>query len=156
MRELPPDEQATVDIDLPIVKAWVAQHPGAKANVHVDRAPYDSNMGHVLIAVTVPRRHDVRWVQDELTPLLERADRLRVRHFQPSLEDAERVQEWLHATQPEPGGARTGISWSYADPESGKLLVALDRRDPLYAAELEAASGGVIEVRPDPEQIYPL
>ncbi|WP_145807942.1 hypothetical protein [Kribbella amoyensis] len=156
MKELPPDEQATVAIDLPIVKAWIEQHPGARALVHVDRAPYESTMGHVLIVVTVPRRQDVRWIQDELTPLLERADRLRVRRFQRSLEDAERVQEWLHATQPEPGGARTGISWSYPDPESGRLLVALDRRDPIYAAELEAASGGVIEVRPDPEQVHPL
>jgi hypothetical protein len=155
VREWDPDEQRSIDADLPIVARWIEQNSESGATVAVDTAAFDSNQGHVLLVVHVKDRADLQRIRHVLTASVNYPDRLRVMVRQRSLEEIEQVQAWLHATQPRAGGDRTGISFSYIDPGAGQLVVALDRSDPAYAAQLEASTHGIARVLREPLGVDP-
>lgn len=76
---LPPYEQATLDLDLPVIEAWAADHAELVAEVNVDRDAFDSNVGHVVLVVEVHDHTAVRRTQAALGALLQRPEHLRVR-----------------------------------------------------------------------------
>jgi hypothetical protein len=156
MKQLPPHEQISVDADLPVVTSWLEQNPEAGATVTVDRDAFDSNLGHVLLVVQVKARASLERARQELTAAVNYPERLRVKAASRPLEDVEQVQMWLHATQPEAGGDRAGISFSYIDPAARQVVVALDREDPKYAAWLETETDGVARVMREPHAAEPL
>jgi len=51
VKPLPPHEQLSVSTDLPVLEAWIDEHPEVGADVAIDRAAFDSNQGHVLLVV---------------------------------------------------------------------------------------------------------
>ncbi len=150
MRALPPYEQATLDLDLPAVEVWAREHAELVAEVNVDRAAFDSNVGHVVLVVEVRDHTAVRRTPAELGALLQRPEHLRVRVWAPDAAELEVLSRrvWdLRAT------TDTQIAGMGQDPVTGLLEVALDRRDPEFATQVEAVHPGWIRVLPDPEEM---
>lgn len=91
MRALPPYEQTTLDLDLPVLEAWGADHAELVTEVNVDRAAFDSNVGHVVLVVEVRDHTAVRRTQAELGALLQRPEYLRVRVRAPDAAELEEM-----------------------------------------------------------------
>jgi hypothetical protein len=149
MRALPPYEQATIDRDLPVLEAWAADHPDLVAGLVVDRAAFDSNVGHVVLIVELHDHTAVRRTQAELVPLLNRPEHLRVRTPIPEPVDLEPLSDEVWALD----GSPTQIASTWPDPTTGTLHVALDRVDPEFTAHLEALAPDRIHVLPYPQGI---
>jgi hypothetical protein len=157
MRRLSPYEQATIDLDLPTIERWIAGRPNLGAEVVVDRDAYDSNTGHVLLVVRLLDHTAVRRTRDELAALLSRPEHLRVRKWRwmPDPAEIDQLQEIVWAMRADgPGRGRVSVSWP--DLETGFLVVALDRPDPAFAAEIEAVRPGWVRVHPEPMRAEPL
>ncbi len=157
MRELSAYEQATIDLDLPVIERWIAEYPALGAEVVVERDAYDSNIGHVLLVLRLLDHTVVRRARDELTPLLSRPEHLRVRKWRwmPDPAEIDQLHKAVRALRAE-GPDRGKISVSWPDMESGFLVVALDREDPAFAAEIEAVRPGWVRVHPEPIVVAPL
>ncbi|GAB3821586.1 hypothetical protein [Kribbella italica] len=147
MRPLPPYEQATLDLDLPVLQAWAEDHPDLVAKIAADHAAFDSNVGHVLLVVEIHDHTAVRRVQAELVPLLRRPEHLRVRTPIPEPVDLEPLSDGVWALD----GNGTHITTTWPDPTTGMLHVTLDRIDPAFTARIEALAPDRIHVLPDPQ-----
>lgn len=157
MRALSAYEQATLDLDLPVIERWIDEHPTFGAEALAERDAYDSNTGHVVLVVRLLDPTAVRRARDELTPLLSRPEHLRVRRWRwmPDPAEIDQLQEVVRALRAD-GPERGQVSVTWPDMESGFLVVALDREDPAFAAEIEAVRPGWIRVHPEPMRVDPL
>ncbi|WP_460653304.1 hypothetical protein [Kribbella endophytica] len=155
MRELSAYEQATIDLDLPVIERWIAQHPALGAEALVDHDAYDSNAGHVLLVVLLHDHSAVRRTRDELAATLSRPEHLRVRRWMPEPAEIERLRKQVRAMRAEgPGHGQISVTWP--DSETGFLVVGLDRHDPAFATEIEAVRPGWVRVHPEPMRVDPL
>jgi hypothetical protein len=157
MRELSAYEQATIDLDLPVIERWIAANPTLGAEVVVDHDAYDSNAGHVLLVVRLLDHTAVGRTRDELTTLLSRPEHLRVRKWRwmPDPEEISRLQHFVSEMRAD-GPDRGRISVTWPDMTTGFLVVALDREDQAFAAEIEAIRPGWVTVHPEPIRVDPL
>jgi hypothetical protein len=156
MRDLPPHEQLSVSTDLPRIERWIDEHPEAGAEVAVDRAAFDSNMGHVLLVVAVREQQHLESARRELVELVEYADRLRVRPWRPAAADAERAMRWIMEQRVgQPRADRTSVSGIGINPRTGFVEVSLNRHDPQYADELVGRFPGIVVVNPEPVVFRP-
>ncbi|GAA1515846.1 hypothetical protein [Kribbella lupini] len=149
-RVLTPYEQATLDLDLPVLKVWAEEHPGLVAEVNVDRQAFDSNVGHVVLVLEVRDHTAVRRTQAEVGALLQRPEHLRVRVWAPDPAELELLSRLVWDLQ---STTDTQIAGTGPDPVTGLLQVALDRRDPEFTARLRAIHPGWIQVLPDPQEM---
>jgi sensor histidine kinase regulating citrate/malate metabolism len=96
MKPLPPHEQLSVSTDLPLIERWIEDNlVTAQATVAIDRAAFDSNMGHVILVVSVRQLSELDRARDELTALVVYPDRLRVRRWKPTEAQLHRIHEWI-------------------------------------------------------------
>lgn len=152
MKPLPPHEQLSVSTDLPLIERWLEDNlVPAQATVAIDRAAFDSNMGHVLLVVSVRELSELDRAREELTALVVYPDRLRVRRWKPADAELRRIHDWIWSRPTLPGSEDTRITSGGPHPETGLMWVTLNRKDEAYAAYLVAASGGLIDVSPRPE-----
>jgi hypothetical protein len=155
MRELTEYEQATIELDLPVVERWIAARPELGGEVMVDRDEYESNVGHVLLVVWLRDHSAVRRTRGQLAELMTRPEHLRVRRWMPDPAEVERLRETVRAMRAE-GPGRARITVTGLDGATGFLVVGVDRRDPAFAAEIEAVRPGWVRVLPDPMGVAPL
>ncbi|WP_432950491.1 hypothetical protein ACQPXM_19240 [Kribbella sp. CA-253562] len=154
MRDPTAYERATIELDLPVVERWVAARPELGGEVVIDRDEYDSNVGHVLVVVWLRDHSAVRRTREQLVEVMARPEHLRVRRWMPDPADVERLRAIVQAMRAE-GPGRARISFTGLDGETGFLVVGLDRRDPDFAAEIEAVRPGWVRVLPDPMGVAP-
>jgi hypothetical protein len=150
MRALPPYDRATIDLDLPVVQAWAEEHGELVAEVNVDREAFESNLGHVVLVVEVRDHTAVLRTQAEVGALLHRPEHLRVRVWAPDPAELAVLSRQVWDLQ---STTETQIASTGPDPVTGLLQVAQDRRDPEFAARLEAIHPGWIQVLPEPEEM---
>lgn len=147
MTNLPIHEQSVIDADRPRLERWSQLHPGAAAEVTVEREAFDAGQGHVLLVVSLRNVRFLPRARNELPALVEFPDRLRVRSWRPPRAEAERVMRWIMKTfMGDAGGPQTVVSSVSIDPATGLVRVALDRRDEAFARELRAATNGIVQV----------
>ena len=153
MKPLPPHEQLSVSTtDLPLIERWLEDNlTSAQATVAIDREAFDSNMGHVLLVVSVRVLPELERAREELTALVTYLDRLRVRRWKPTEAQLQRIHDWVWSRPVLPGHEETRVTSSARHHKTGLLWVAINRKDEAYAAYLVAASGGLIDVSPRPE-----
>jgi hypothetical protein len=157
MKPLPAHEQLSVSTDLPLIEGWIDDNlVTAQATVAIDRAAFDSNMGHVLLVVSVRQLSELDRAREELTALVTYPDRLRVRHWMPTEALLQRIHDWIWSRPTLPGSEGTEITSWGPHPTTGRMLVTLNRKDPAYAAYLYDATGGIIDVDPEPENFVNL
>jgi hypothetical protein len=140
---LPDHESEPLRHDLAIVREWSASAAGTVREIAVDRRRFDAGQGHALLVVTVGT--DPGWVREQLIPLLDHPDRLRVRATRASDAELQRVLQWvINEHMAATGGSYVTVAG--IDERAGVVRVALNRVDAHLAARLQAHESGLIRV----------
>ncbi|WP_350279377.1 hypothetical protein [Kribbella sp. HUAS MG21] len=143
-------EPATASPDLPVVRAWVERNPDVRARL---TETTEHGGGRVVLVVSVPDHDDLVRARTEISPLVDHADLLRFRRWQPSEQEAEWTLQWvlgLMRRQRELA-LPTEVASVGRHVVSGLIEVWLDKVDRDYAAELEARGDGLLFVAPHPD-----
>jgi hypothetical protein len=135
------EEPATVSVDLPVVRRWVELNPGVGARL---TETVEHGGGRVVLA--------------ELAPLVHSPELLRFRRWHPTEQETEWTLQWVLGLMRRQWelDLPTQVTSTGPHPDSGLIMIALDRVDPAYAAELEARGNGLTLVLPEPENPVPL
>ncbi|MGC4941278.1 hypothetical protein [Kribbella sp. DT2] len=150
MRALPPYERRAVEVDLPVVVAWVAERPELRAEVVLDWLKFLAGTGSMRIVVYVRDAADVRRTEVELAALMRSPERLRVWEWTGVSDERRRVQQTVMRLRNAEGPGIARVTFSVSGGESRLVEVSLDRWDPEYAAELEAIRPGWVQVSREP------
>jgi hypothetical protein len=149
------DGPATDSPDLPVVRQWVGRNPdaGVRLTETVEHG------GHrVVLVISIPNYEQMLRARTEIPPLVQFPELLRFRRWQPSEQETERTLQWVLGLmrRQEELHLPTMVTSTGPHPESGLIMITLDRVDPTYAAELEARGNGLTIVLPEPVNPVPL
>jgi hypothetical protein len=144
------ETQATASPDLAVVRKWVERNPEAHARL---TETVEHGGERVVLVVSVPVHEDMVRARGEILRLVRFPELLRFRRWQPSEQETEWTLQWVLGLmrRQEELGLPTKVTSTWPDPESGLLMMTLERIDPTYAAELESRGNGLTVVRPIPE-----
>jgi hypothetical protein len=149
------ENPATVSPDLAVVRRWVERNPEAGARL---TETVEHGGGRVVLVVSVPDHAEMVRARSEILPLVDFPELLRFRRWRPSEQETEWTLQWVLGLmrRQEDLGLPTKVTSTGPHPDSGLIMISLDRVDPTYAAELEARGNGLVAVLPDPENLVPL
>ncbi|MEV0285401.1 hypothetical protein AB0H36_14925 [Kribbella sp. NPDC050820] len=149
------EEPATASPDLPVVRQWVERNPGVEARL---TETVEHGGDRVVLVISVPVHEEMLRARAEITPLAQFPELLRFRRWQPSEQETEWTLQWVLGLmrRQEELGLPTKVTSTGPHPDSGLIMMTLDRVDPTYAAALEARGNGLTVVLPDPVSPVPL
>ncbi|MDX6282464.1 MAG: hypothetical protein QOH03_3535 [Kribbellaceae bacterium] len=149
------EEPATASVDLPVVRKWVELNPGAGARL---TETVEHGGGRVVLVISFPLEADMLQAKAELVPLVQSPELLRFRRWHPTEQETEWTLQWVLGLMRRQRDLDlpTQVTSTGPHPDSGLIMIALDRVDPAYAAELEARGNGLTLVLPEPENPTPL
>lgn len=144
------DFPATQSPDLPAVQKWVERNPAAEAQLSENT---EHGGGEVVLIISIPDHEEMVRARAEVPPLVRFPDRLRFRRANPSEQEVEWTLQWVLGLMRRQYDLKLPTKVSSVGPDSmtGLIMIALDRVDREYAAELEARGDGLAFVTPQPE-----
>jgi hypothetical protein len=149
------EQPATASEDLPVVRRWVERNPGADARL---TETVEHGGGRVVLVISIPAQAEMLRAQLEIPPLVQFPELLRFRRWQPAEQEVEWTLQWVLGLMDRQDELRlpTMVTSTGPHPDSGLIMITLDRVDPAYAAELEARGNGLTFVLPEPVNPVPL
>lgn len=149
------EEPATASPDLPVVRQWVEHNPGVQARL---TETVEHGGDRVVLVISVPVHEEMLRARAEITPLVQFPELLRFRRWQPAEQETEWTLQWVLGLmrRQEDLDLPAKVTSTGPHPESGLIMITLDRIDPTYAAALEARGNGLTVVLPDPVNPVPL
>jgi hypothetical protein len=144
------DGPATASPDLPVVRQWVECNPGAHARL---TETVEHGGDRVVLVISIPVHEDMLRARAEIRELVQYPELLRFRRWKPTEQETEWTLQWVLGLMRRQEDLRlpTRVTSTGPHPVSGLIMIALDRVDPTYAAELEARGNGLTFVLPEPE-----
>jgi hypothetical protein len=149
------EEPATASVDLPVVRRWVERNPGVDARL---TETVEHGGGRVVLVISIPVEAEMLRAKAELVPLVQSPGLLRFRRRQPTEQETEWTLQWVLGLmrRQEDLDLPTRVTSTGPHPDSGLIMISLDRVDRAYAAELEARGNGLTLVLPEVVTPVPL